>query len=30
MKKRTPVSDIMTKKVIALRTSDDLEKAESL
>ncbi|WP_336067240.1 CBS domain-containing protein [Mesoflavibacter sp. CH_XMU1404-2] len=30
MKKRTPVSDIMTKKVIALRTSDDLEKAEGL
>jgi len=30
MKKRTPVSDIMTKKVIALRTSDDLETAESL
>lgn len=30
MKKRTPVSDIMTKKVIALRTSDDLETAEGL
>ncbi|WP_339874415.1 CBS domain-containing protein [Olleya marilimosa] len=30
MKKRTPVSDIMTKNVITLNTTDDLEKAENL
>lgn len=30
MKKRTPVSEIMTKKVIALSKSDNLETAESL
>jgi len=30
MKKRTPVSDIMTKNVITLNTTDDLEKAEYL
>jgi CBS domain-containing protein len=30
MKKRTPVSDIMTKDIIALDRSDDLERAEML
>ena len=30
MKKRTPISEIMTKNVISLKTNDDLEKAESL
>lgn len=30
MKKRTPVSDIMTKNVITLNTTDDLDKAENL
>lgn len=30
MKKRTPVSDIMTKDIITLDRSDDLESAEKL
>lgn len=30
MKKRTPISEIMTKNVISLKINDDLEKAESL
>ena len=30
MKKRTPISTIMTKKIITLNTSDNLETAESL
>lgn len=30
MKKRTPVSEIMTKKVITLSLNDNLEKAETL
>ncbi|MDE3743801.1 HPP family protein [Maribacter polysaccharolyticus] len=30
MKKGTPISEIMTKKVITLNTSDNLEKAEHL
>lgn len=30
MKKRTPISEIMTKKVITLNTTDDLETAERL
>lgn len=30
MKKRTPVSEIMTKDIIALTRSDDLERAELL
>jgi CBS domain-containing protein len=30
MKKRIPVSEIMTKKIIALNLSDDLERAEKL
>ncbi|QXP61149.1 CBS domain-containing protein [Olleya sp. HaHaR_3_96] len=30
MKKRTPVSEIMTNNVIALNKTDDLEKAEKL
>lgn len=30
MKKRTPISEIMTKNVISLKTNDDLEKAEGL
>lgn len=30
MKKRTPVSDIMTKQVITLNKTDDLEQAELL
>lgn len=30
MKKRTPVSEIMTKNVITLNVTDDLERAEEL
>ncbi|MEO9891246.1 CBS domain-containing protein [Aurantibacter sp.] len=30
MKKRTPISEIMTKKVITLNTTDDLDTAERL
>lgn len=30
MKQRTPISDIMTKKVITLKLSDDLETAERI
>ena len=30
MKKRTPISTIMTKEIITLNTSDNLETAESL
>ncbi|WP_397363700.1 CBS domain-containing protein [Olleya sp. R77988] len=30
MKKRTPVSEIMTKNVISLNKTDDLERAEQL
>ena len=30
MKRRTPVSEIMTKDIIALDRSDDLERAEML